>query len=244
MNDPKPIINKIIGPVKEQYNDSVICIFGIGSYFDQTLPDDWISNDIDIIVILNDLDGTPRHEWTEVRFERKNMSGYEVWIGYNILDGVKDKNLFQAQSFSNYEWSIIELKYPENSVVLFGTNIRYQLPDIHKLEFDFDDIFRRSLYHLDRSYKTELKEKNPKKAKFQLTKAVFKFCFYLCVYHDRTFHQTSLKRITERINALKKREVIASKILIILEVCVLFRRGNKFIKPFHSLRNKFTECYA
>jgi hypothetical protein len=241
MNDKDIVIQKILDQIKQRFQDRVISIFGIGSYFDKTLGDDWISNDIDIIVVLNDLKRSPKHDWTTARYEILKIKGYKIWVGYSTTEALKKKELFQKLSFSNYEWSIIELKYPQNSELLYGKNIRDQLPDPNQLEFDFDDIFRRSLYHLDKSYKVEVRDKNVEKSKFQFTKAVFKFCFYLSLYHDPKFRHTTLKRITERINELRKGEVIASKILIILEVCVLFRRGKGFIKDFHSLRSDFTE---
>mgnify|MGYP006278468333 CR=1 FL=1 len=241
MTNQELVIRKILDQIQERFQDKVVSIFGIGSYFDRTLGEDWVSHDIDIIVVLEDLKGSPKHDWTTARYEVLEVGSHKIWIGYSTPKALKKKDLFQKLSFSNYEWSIIELKYPQNSELLFGKNIRDQLPDPHHLEFDFDDIFRRSLYHLDKSYKGEIRDKNVEEAKFQFTKAVFKFCFYICLYHDTKFRHTTLKRITEQINELKKGEVIGGKILIILEVCVLFRRGKGFIKDFHSLRSDFTE---
>ena len=35
----------------EKFSENIISIYGIGSFFDRKLPDNWIKNDIDMICI-------------------------------------------------------------------------------------------------------------------------------------------------------------------------------------------------
>jgi len=93
-------------------------VFGLGSYFDPNLPPNWIRNDVDLVVIVNSLEGIPKQDWTEVRYEKKQVGAKEIWIGFYSLKGVKNRETFQKESFANYEWSLLDLKLPENSALL------------------------------------------------------------------------------------------------------------------------------
>jgi len=235
------LITSLIKNLQEEYGDEIIAIYGVGSYFDESLPTDWIKNDIDLIVIVNSFESISKKDWTSVRYEKKSMGKFEIWIGFNTLLGLLNKDKFNMESFSNYEWSILDLKYPTNSLFLYGQDIRDQLPDHSELIFDFDDILRRSLYNLDRSYKAEYKENNLEQSKQLFTKAVFKFGFYLCLYFNEDFRTTYVRSITEQITRFVKEGIIENNMLKFLERCIKYRRTHHFQKDFHTLRTKFTE---
>ena len=154
IDDKDPIVKSIISDLLERYSNNIIAIYGIGSYFDDSLPSTWVKNDLDIIVIVKSLEQIPRHPThkTDVRYEKKEIDGYQIWLGFNTINAYQDRYLFNKESFSNYEWSLIELKHPENSKLLYGKDIRDQLPSTYKINFDYGDILARSLYHLDKSF--------------------------------------------------------------------------------------------
>jgi len=104
-----PLIEGIINNLIADFPDNIISIYGIGSYFDNSLPSDWIKNDVDIIVIVKNLELIPKPDWTDVRYEKKEIEGGEVWLGFNTLEGFQHKELFETQAFSNYEWSVLDL---------------------------------------------------------------------------------------------------------------------------------------
>ena len=195
MSKEDTVIKIVLEDLIARYKEDIIAIYGIGSYFDEEIPSSWENNDIDIIVIVKSLKRFPKVDWTEIKFLRRKIEGKEVWIGFNSLEGYQTKDLFRSQSFSNYEWSILDIKYPKNSVLLYGKDIRDQLPNIKSLEFDFDDILARGLYHLDKS----LGEKNQDIAKKEFSKAVFKIGFYTCVYFNKSFTDTRVLRIGQKI---------------------------------------------
>jgi len=64
-----PLLYKIKNDLQEKYSNDLISIYGIGSYFDENLPSDWIKNDIDIIVILKSLEKAQKLDWTDFRYE-------------------------------------------------------------------------------------------------------------------------------------------------------------------------------
>jgi len=235
------LLSEIVDNVKKRYSETLIAIYGVGSYFDTSLPDDWVKKDIDLIAILKDLSKTPKQDWTDIRFEQQSINNIEIWIGYNTLRGLKNKEIFQKESFSNYEWSILDIKLPENSQLLFGEDIRSQLPEIKELQYDFDDILRRSLYHLDKSYKVEVQDQDLYAAKMGFTKAVFKFCFYLCLYFDKSFQNTSLLEISKFTQQLVREFQLDDLIMEFLEESILFRRKQQFMQDFHPLRIKFSQ---
>ena len=143
------------------------------------------------------------------------------------------------QSFSNYEWSLLDLKLPENSKLLYGQDIRDQLPDIAHVEFDFDNILARSLYHLDKSLKEEIVSKNLDRSMKDFTKGVFKFGFYLCIYFDKTFRLTSIRAIANKIEELTKQGKLDEKMLEAIKDSIFFRRTSMFTKDYRKLKDTF-----
>ena len=234
-----PLIKKILDDLKSQFSESIVSVFGIGSYFDENLPFNWIKNDVDLVVIVDSLEIVPKQDWTDVRYEKKQVGDKEIWIGFNNLDGFKNRELFKKQSFSNYEWSLIDLKLPENSTLLFGRNVRDELPEATKLEFDYKDILIRSLYHLNNSFR----EKTTPKAMREFTKGLFKFGFYLCVYFDPKFRFTSTVKIAEKIKLLISSDKIDSILNFnaYLEEAIIYRMTSQFKSEFESLRDDFVK---
>jgi hypothetical protein len=212
-------------------------VFGIGSYFDENLPPNWIKNDIDLVVIVDSLEGVPKQDWTEVRYEKKQLGDKEIWIGFNSLEGVKNLEQFRKQSFANFEWSLLELKLPENSALLYGRNIRDELPEVTALQFDYDDILIRSLYHLNNSFKEGITPK----AMREFTKGIFKFGFYLCVYFDPQFRFTSIVKIAEKVKLLVSDNKIDRIINSYIEEAVIYRMTSQFKSEFESLRGDFVK---
>ena len=233
------ILEEILDDLQKRFSDNIISIFGIGSYFDDSLPKDWIKNDLDIIVIVKSLETIPKPDWTDVRYEKKKIDDHEVWLGFNTLDAYQDKQAFETQSFSNYEWSLLDLKLPENSKLLFGQDIRDQLPDISELIFDYDDILVRSLYHLDKSFKEAIVSKNMDASMQQFSKGVFKFGFYLCIYFDKSFRFTSIRASANKIEQLSKQGIVNEKALEFVKDSIFFRRTRYFTKGYVQLRNTF-----
>ena len=137
------ILKRIIDDLIGRYSDNIIAIYGIGSYFDKALPSEWLRNDIDIIVIVKSLEKIPKPDWTDVHYKKKQIDGKNLWIGFNTVNSYRDRYSFNKESFSNYEWSLIELKHPENSLMLYGNDIRNQISETVNLQFDYDDILAR-----------------------------------------------------------------------------------------------------
>lgn len=127
------------------------------------------------------------------------------------------------------------MKYPENSKLIYGKDIRKILPDTYKLEFDYDDILARTLYHLDKAIKYSSKVKNSSNAQIEFTKAVFKFSFYICVYHDKTFRSTSLLDIRRKIIELEKVDETYDFGYQFLEEAIYFRSKNKMHGNFNKV---------
>lgn len=231
------VIKIVLEDLLARYKEDIIAIYGIGSYFDEEIPSSWKNNDIDIIAIVKSLKRFPKVDWTEVKFLKRKIEGKEVWIGFNSLEGYQNKDLFRSQSFSNYEWSILDIKYPQNSVLLYGKDIRDQLPDIKSLVFDFDDILARGLYHLDKS----LGEKNQDIAKKEFSKAVFKTGFYICVYFNTGFTDTRVLHIGQK---MKETSEVVRKIEDIngyFEETIVFRTTGYYITKFKKLREEFVK---
>ena len=235
MSKEDTVIKIVLEDLIARYKEDIIAIYGIGSYFDEEIPSSWENNDIDIIVIVKSLKRFPKVDWTEIKFLRRKIEGKEVWIGFNSLEGYQTKDLFRSQSFSNYEWSILDIKYPKNSVLLYGKDIRDQLPNIKSLEFDFDDILARGLYHLDKS----LGEKNQDISKKEFSKAVFKIGFYTCVYFNKSFTDTKVLHIGQKI---KETSEIVRKIEDLngyFEETIVFRTTGYYITKYEKLREEF-----
>ena len=233
------ILEEILDDLQKRFSANIISIFGIGSYFDDSLPKDWIKNDLDIIVIVKSLETIPKPDWTDVRYEKKEIDDHKVWLGFNTLEAYQDKQAFEIQSFSNYEWSLLDLKLPENSKLLYGQDIRDQLPDISEVIFDYDDILVRSLYHLDKSFKEAIVSKNMDALMQQFSKGVFKFGFYLCIYFDKSFRFTSIRAIANKIEQLNKQGIVNEKTLEYVKDSIFFRRTRYFTKEYIQLRNSF-----
>ncbi len=114
--------------MKEKHSDNLIAIYGVGSYFDDALPLNWIKNDIDIILIVKSIDKIPKEVWNN-RFKTKKINGQDLFTGFNTIESYYNKAEFSKISGVNYEWSLICLKHPENSILLYGEDIRNQIPD-------------------------------------------------------------------------------------------------------------------
>ncbi len=130
----------------------MIAIYGIGSYFDKNLPDSWIKNDIDLILVVKSIKDIPKDKWNK-RFFPEVIEGSDVFTGYNTVEMYQDKEKFKKDSGANYKWALMEIKHLENSKLLFGEDIRDKLPDITTIPFDYDDILARGVYHLKESLK-------------------------------------------------------------------------------------------
>ncbi|MFX0049628.1 MAG: hypothetical protein ACFE8G_15955, partial [Candidatus Hermodarchaeota archaeon] len=235
-----PIISKIIGYLEDYFKEIVISVYGIGSYFDKALPTDWKINDIDVLVIVSSLEKIPKLEWTEVRYETRNIENYNVWLGYNTLRGLKEKEVFAHESFANYEWSLLDLKCQENSQLLYGKDIRNHLPKISDLKYDYDDIFARCLYHLDKSLKESKSYRKSLVSEREFTKAVFKFGFFICKYFDKNYYLTSVHNIIKHVERLPIEEKIRKNTLYFMNESNMFRRTYNFSTDFKILRKNFT----
>lgn len=109
-------------------------------FFDEHLPENWVKNDVDLIFIVRSLDKIPKTEWDR-RFYPRLIDDFEVFFGFNSLEMLQNKEIFNKYSGANYEWALIELKNPNNSKLLYGKDIRNQLPDITTLNFDYSFSF-------------------------------------------------------------------------------------------------------
>ena len=147
------------------------------------------------------------------------------------------ERIFRNESFANYEWSLLELKPPDNSALLYGRNVRGELPEVTALEFDYDDILIRSLYHFNNSFKEGITPK----AMREFTKGAFKFGFYLCVYFDPQFRFTSIVKIAEKIKLLVSSDKIDRNFNAYLEEAVIYRITSQFKSEFKSLRDDFVK---
>ena len=230
----KPFIERVIQEIRKTYSDNLIAIYGIGSFFDEHLPETWIKNDVDLIFIVDSIDKIPKTDW-EKRFYPRLIDDYEVFFGYNSLEMLQNKQIFNKFSGANYEWALIEIKLPDNSVLLYGKDIRDQLLEITTLTFNYDDILARGLYHLEKS----LRGDNEAIIMRELSKAIFKIAFYLCLYFVDTFRFTSLVAIEKKLEDII--EVISplKSFKNFFEEAKFFRTTGKVILEYKSLRTKF-----
>ncbi len=229
------LIKEVLTDLESRFSKHVISVFGIGSYFDENLPLNWIKNDVDLIAIVDSLDIIPKQDWTEVRYEKKRIGDKEIWTGFNTLAGLQNREQFQKESFANYEWSLLDLKLSENSVLLYGRNIRNQLPEVLHIKFDYENVLIRSLYHLNKCFTDRASLESMR----EFTKGVFKFVFYLCVYLDSQFRFTSVVKIAEKIKLLVSNKKINSAINSYFEEAVIFRITSQFKTEFTSIRDGF-----
>jgi len=240
---PVLLIQKILNFIETRFAGNLISVYGIGSYFEDTLPPNWMKNDIDIVIFVESITKIPKEEWKQ-RFKPKKFNGYDVWFLFNTIEGFQDKEEFKKISEgANYEWSLIELKLPENSKFLYGLDIRNKLPDITNIQFDYDDILARALYHLEICLKqlTNRKDKAKVSAMKEFTKAVFKFSFYICIFYDSTFHFTSNHNIERKIFELVESKKFDELGYYFLTESIHFRKEQEFNEPFKHLLRKFTE---
>jgi len=233
------ITTSIIKYLQTNLKGEIISIFGIGSYFDKNLPSDWRNTDIDVIVIVSTLDKITKLDWTDVCYEVRKFDSHYVWIGYNTIQGLKNKELFVQESFANYEWSLMDLKFKENSQLLYGKDIREQVPDPFSFRFDYNDILARCLYHLDKSLKASKNPENSTKAMVEFTKAVFKFGFYMCLFFNKRYYLTSVHSVSLQLNNLLLDNNIQKSMLNFMSESIIYRRTNKFSKKFEILRKNY-----
>jgi hypothetical protein len=215
-----PLINSVIVDLKKRLKANLIAVYGIGSYFDDSLPENFISNDIDLIAI--------------VKFNTREIEKREIFVGYNTIESYNNKELFEKNSGSNYEWSLLCIKHPENSKLLYGPDIRDQIPETDRIRFDYDNILIRGFYHLEKSYKNGLTEA----AKKEYSKALFKFGFFFCVFHDKLFRRVSLTEISKKLYQLYKSGTLDSQIFEYFEVAFKYRKKGNYDSDFNLLRTK------
>jgi hypothetical protein len=65
-----PLIEEILNDLESRFSDNIVSVFGLGSYFDQNLPPNWIKNDVDLVVIVNSLEGIPKQDFLILFFFR------------------------------------------------------------------------------------------------------------------------------------------------------------------------------
>ncbi len=240
-NPKQMILKKIIKKLKTNQKTNIISIFGIGSFFDKSLPSDWKINDIDIIVIVKNLDSFKKLDWTDKIYKKFVLDGYQVWIGYNTINSLFNKELFRIESWANYEWSILDLRNSKNSILIEGKDIRSELLKITIKKFNYDDILLRSLYHIEKSLMYLHRYENSYKSMIHFTKAIFKICFYLCVLNYKKTIFTSKRHISVKIQELVNKKKINKKFLDYLKYCIFFRRNGYFPRnvDFEGIRNQF-----
>ena len=101
-NQHNPIIKRLINDLLTQYSKNIIAIYGIGSNFDDSLPSNWVKNDFDIIIIAKLLTEIPKQDWTDVRYKKLTINGYEVWFGFNTIEAYQDRYRFNKLKVKNY----------------------------------------------------------------------------------------------------------------------------------------------
>jgi hypothetical protein len=228
LNCPQDIIlERVVNDLLGRYSDNIISIYGIGSYFDERLPPEWVKNDIDIIVFVKSVSKP---------YKKRQIERNQVWIGFYTIESFQDKEKFmEISKFANYEWSVLELKHPENSKLLYGEDIRGKLPDTSTLLFDYDDILARGLYHIDKS----LKEKNSIIDRREFSKGIFKIGFYFCILFDPLYRKTSLVEIGAMLKTLETRHEIIREMSRFYEEALIFRVTQEFKSDFRHLRKDF-----
>ena len=229
-----PFLANIIEEAENTFLNNLLAIYGIGSFFDEKLPETWIKNDVDLIFIVESLDKIPKKEWDN-RFYSQLIGEYEVFFGYNSLEMLQNKEIFNKFSGANYEWALIEMKHPDNSTLLYGNDIRDHLPEITTLTFDYDNILARGLYHLEKSLKAD----NEMVIMREFSKAIFKISFYFCVYFVDTFRFTSLVAIEKKLEDIMGLISPLKPFKKFFEEAKVFRKTSNFALDFEPLRNKY-----
>ncbi len=231
----------IVQDLLNKFSTNIISIYGIGSFFDRKLPEDWIKNDIDIICVVKDVEKIPKsQDWTEVRRLEYNKGNYTASVFFNSLEGLKSKEIYEKESWANYKWALLDFKIPQNSAILYGKKLSDELPEVDSISYDYEDLLRHASYHFNAS----LKLKDVKKSTMRFTKGVFKFAFLLCVNFDKFFNQTSRYEIITKINELVKEGKVDKQFYEWLLICTEYRRNLKISEDFKSLKKKFVVyCY-
>ncbi len=78
------LIKDLIEDLESRFSDNLVSVFGLGRYFDQNLPPNWIKNDVDLVAIVDSLESIPKQDWTEVRYEKKQVGAKEIRIGFKF----------------------------------------------------------------------------------------------------------------------------------------------------------------
>jgi hypothetical protein len=230
----KALLQQIVRDLKSHHSENLISIYGIGSFFDRNLPISWTKTDIDLILIVKSIEDIPEEDWKK-RFYPRSINGFDVFLGYNTIKMYHNKENFKEFSVANYEWALIELTNPENSELLHGQDIRDHLPPSDHLDFDFDDIIARGIYHIEKS----LREKDDNIAMRELSKSIFKTGFYCCLFFARNFKHTSFIEIKKQLKSLNN--PIVNKITGYFEEALIYREIDQFKRDFKTLRNDYTQ---
>jgi hypothetical protein len=209
--DVKEITKHILDFLLPTYSDVLISMYGIGSSF-------WDSfgkvSDVDIIVLLKNTSSCPVKSYTTALFEDYYTNGVTFTFLYGTLDDYLDKKKFDCISFSDYAWSVRSLKF--GSKHLWGEDIRNQLP-IPK--YDYRSILLRSAYHLNGSSKRYSKQ-------IKLTKAIFKFGFYLTVVYYPNENIFNKKGIFGLLKQAVEDGYISEKMVKYYEMALHSRKEN------------------
>ncbi len=227
----------IIEELKVKLKNNLIAAYGIGSFFDSSLPNEFKKGDVDIIAVVQSLKKLPKQDWTEARFETKDIKGIPAIIHYNALELYQSKEAFEKYSWSNYEWSVVELKNDKNSLFLYGQDIRDQLPDIK--HYDYDGILKRALFHLDKSFRHCLPPKDEFEAQREFSKGVFKFSFYLCAYFNKDFQLTSITHIARKLETLITECKVNEGFFDNFKKSLAYRKNGSFGPDFERIRLEF-----
>ena len=95
--DEDLLVKNIVEKLVNQHSDNLITIYGIGSFFDKNLPETWIKNDIDLILVVKSIEKIPKEDWDN-RFYPRNIEGYDVFTGYNTIEMYQNKQKFKELS--------------------------------------------------------------------------------------------------------------------------------------------------
>lgn len=235
-----PLVLEVTSRLLEEYKENFISLYGIGSYFDDNKPDEWISNDIDFIAVVENFDNIREDKNTSSRHKRMFIEEKEVFIAFHTIETLTSKEFFNSVSFANFEWALHEIKLPENSKLLYGQDIRDKIPELNELGHDYEDILRRVFYHMEKSYKAEEKE-DDNKSKREFTKSIFKFCYYLSILFDPGFQYTSSIKSAQKVKELSEQGEIGGEMPDFIENSILFRCKNVFIEDFNKVREDFLD---
>jgi len=235
-----PLELEVTSRLLDEHKENFISLYGIGSYFDDNKPDDWISNDIDFIAVVENFKNIPEDKNTSSRHKKMFIEEKEVFIAFHTIETLNSKELFNSVSFANFEWALHEMKLPENSKLLYGQDIRDKTPELNEIGHDYEDILRRVFYHMEKSYKVEEK-KDENKSMREFTKSIFKFCYYLSVLFDPSFQYTSSIKSAQKVKELSEQGKIGGEMPDFIENSILFRCKNAFIGDFNKVREDFLD---